>query len=75
MAPDGDDGRQILASLTTNPAGTLGYGNRSRRVEKGIDADLIILRADPTYDVRAFSKIRHTIHHGRVIETIAGVLH
>jgi imidazolonepropionase-like amidohydrolase len=59
--------RQILASLTTNPAQRFGYSNHSGRIEKGMDADLVVLRADPAQDATAFSKVRYTIRNGKVI--------
>jgi len=52
---------RILASLTTNPAQKFGYGDRTCRIVKGLDADLVVLAADPTTDPTAFSKVRYTI--------------
>lgn len=59
--------QQILASLTTNPAGRFRYADRSGRIAKGMDADLVVLRADPAQDVSAFSKVRFTIRAGKII--------
>jgi imidazolonepropionase-like amidohydrolase len=57
---------QILASLTTNPAQRFGYSTHAGRIAKGMDADLVVLRADPAQDVRALSKVRYTIRAGKV---------
>ncbi|KJC46379.1 hypothetical protein UP09_12905 [Bradyrhizobium sp. LTSP885] len=58
--------RQVLASLTTNPAQyfkTAGKG----RVEKGLDADIVVLDGDPVSDVRNLAKVSTTIRAGHVI--------
>jgi adenine deaminase len=67
MSRAGMNFQQILASLTTNPAERFGYSTHSGRIAKGMDADLVLLRADPAQDVRAFSKVRYTIRGGKVI--------
>jgi imidazolonepropionase-like amidohydrolase len=59
--------RQILASLTTAPAKRFGFSGRSGRIAKGMDADLVILDADPAQEVTAFSKVHYTIRSGNVI--------
>jgi imidazolonepropionase-like amidohydrolase len=58
--------RDILASLTTNPA-VFFKATTKGRVEKGMDADLVILDADPASDVRNFAKVACTIREGRII--------
>jgi imidazolonepropionase-like amidohydrolase len=58
---------EILASLTTNPVQRFGYSTHSGRIAKGLDADLVVLRADPVQDTSAFSKVRYTIRGGKVI--------
>jgi imidazolonepropionase-like amidohydrolase len=67
MSRAGMSFQKILASLTTNPAERFGYSTHSGRIAKGMDADLVLLRADPAQDVRAFSKVRYTIRGGKVI--------
>ncbi len=67
MSHAGMSFRQILASLTTNPAERFGYAAHSGRVAKGMDGDLVVLRADPSLDAAAFSKVRYTIRSGKVI--------
>ena len=59
--------QQILASLTTNPTERFGFASHSGRVAKDMDADLVILAADPAQDPTAFSKVRFTIRSGKVI--------
>ena len=58
--------QQILASLTSNPAERFGFA-RCGRVAKGMDADLVVLSADPAQDVTAFSKVVYTIRAGKII--------
>jgi imidazolonepropionase-like amidohydrolase len=67
MSQAGMNYQQILASLTTNPARRFRYTDRSGRIAKGMDADLVVLSADPAQDATAFSKVRCTIRNGRVI--------
>ncbi len=59
--------QQILASLTTNPAGRFGYDSRSGQIAKGMDADLVVLSADPAQDVTNFSRVAFTIRLGKVV--------
>jgi len=67
MKEAGMTSRDILASLTTVPAERFGASSRAGRVAAGLDADLVVLAADPAADVRAFATVRHTIRGGRVI--------
>ena len=69
MSRAGMSYQQILASLTTNPTRRFGFSTRSGRIAKGFDADLVVLRADPSRDVAAFSHICYTIRNGMVIYT------
>ena len=57
----------ILASLTTAPARRFGFARRKGRIAPGMDADLVILAADPAQDIEAFARVRHTIRGGRVM--------
>jgi len=57
---------QILASLTTNPAGYFKTANKGR-VEKGLDADLVVLDAGPAADVRNLAKVAYTVRAGQII--------
>jgi imidazolonepropionase-like amidohydrolase len=58
--------RQVLASLTTNPA-TYFKAAKKGRVEKGFDADLAVLDGDPMADIRNLAKVAYTIRAGQVI--------
>ncbi len=58
--------RQILASLTTNPAAYF-KAARKGRVEAGFDADLVVLDGDPLSDVRNLAKVAYTIRAGGII--------
>jgi imidazolonepropionase-like amidohydrolase len=58
--------RDILASLTTNPSDYFKASGKGR-VERDMDADFVILDADPALDVRNFAKVAYTIRNGRVI--------
>lgn len=58
--------KDVLASLTTNPASYFKTGSKGR-VEKGLDADLVVLDGDPMADVRNLAKVAYTIRGGRVI--------
>jgi imidazolonepropionase-like amidohydrolase len=58
--------RQVLASLTTNPASYFKAAKKGR-VEQGFDADLAVLDGDPIADVRNLAKVAYTIRAGKVI--------
>jgi imidazolonepropionase-like amidohydrolase len=57
---------EVLASLTTNPA-TYFKATKKGRVEKGFDADLVLLDGDPMADVRNLAKVAYTIRAGKII--------
>jgi imidazolonepropionase-like amidohydrolase len=67
MSQAGLNYQQILASLTTNPVKKFHYSDRTGRIAKGMESDLVILSADPARDVTAFSRVRYTIRNGKVI--------
>ena len=67
MSRAGMSYQEILASLTTNPAQRFGYSTHSGRIANGLDADLVVLSADPALTTSAFSKIRYTIRAGEII--------
>lgn len=56
----------ILASLTTNPSEYFKESSKGR-IEEGMDADLVVLDADPADDVRNFAKVAYTIRAGKII--------
>jgi imidazolonepropionase-like amidohydrolase len=67
MAAAGLTPMQILSSLTTAPAARWKEGARRGRVSAGLDADLVVLGADPFTDVRHFGSVQCTIRGGRKI--------
>jgi imidazolonepropionase-like amidohydrolase len=66
MAKAGMTWRQILASLTTNPARRFGDARRGI-VRRGWDADLTVLAEDPALDVRNFAKVALTCRKGKIL--------
>ncbi|MGH7480543.1 MAG: amidohydrolase family protein [Longimicrobiales bacterium] len=58
---------QVLASLTTAPAARWKEEARRGRVAKGLDADLVVLDADPAADPASFARVRCTIRGGRLL--------
>jgi imidazolonepropionase-like amidohydrolase len=58
--------RQVLASLTTNPAAYF-KSVKKGKVEKSYDGDLVVLEGDPLADVRNLAKVAITIRAGQVI--------
>lgn len=67
MSRAGMNFQQILASLTTNPAERFGDSAHRGRIASGMDADLVVLYADPALDVTALSKVRYAIRAGNII--------
>ncbi len=58
--------RQVLATLTTNPAQYFKVAKKGR-VERGFDGDLVVLDGDPMADVRNLAKVAYTIRAGQII--------
>ena len=63
MHEAGMDFREILASLTTTPAEQ--FGGKSGRIAEGLDADLVVVKRDPSIDVTALSEVQLTLRGGR----------
>jgi imidazolonepropionase-like amidohydrolase len=57
---------EILASLTTNPAAYFKIEKKGQ-VQKGFDADLVVLDGDPAADVKNLARVAYTIRAGKVI--------
>jgi imidazolonepropionase-like amidohydrolase len=57
---------EVLASLTTNPVASF-KAPKKGRVERGFDADVVVLEEDPAGDVRNLAKVAYTIREGKVI--------
>jgi imidazolonepropionase-like amidohydrolase len=67
MTQAGMSFRQILASLTTEPAQRFGQAEHVGRVAAGMQADLTVLRRDPAQDIRALTDVRYTVRKGKII--------
>ncbi len=63
----GLDFPRILAMLTTTPAERFGLNKRTGRIVAGMDADIVLLKADPAVTIQAFDKVAYTILGGKVI--------
>jgi imidazolonepropionase-like amidohydrolase len=57
-----------LAAATINNARALGQEQQLGSIEPGKLADLIILEADPTLDIRHSRRIRHVVHGGHLCD-------
>lgn len=64
MAKAGMTPMQILASLTTNPAGQWSATTTRGRVAPKLAADLVVLDGDPATDVKHFAAVKCTIRAG-----------
>ena len=62
---------QILATLTVEPAKRFKFAHKGR-LAPGMDADLVVLRADPAKDVTAFAQVRMTMRQGQSIYDAGG---
>lgn len=69
MASAGLTPMQILASLTTTPAARWKEHNRRGSIAAGMDADIVVLNADPAESPRNFAAVRCVIRGGEVIYT------
>jgi len=67
MAQAGMTFRQILASLTTAPAERFGEAQHSGTIATGLDADLAVVRGDPSKNLRALTDVRYTLRAGKII--------
>lgn len=56
---------RILAMLTTTPAAFWHVPDRRGRVAAGLDADLVVLDADPALAATNFARVRCTLREGR----------
>ncbi len=67
MAEAGMSFRQILASLTTAPAERFGESKQLGRIAAGLQADLVVLKGDPSQNNRALAAVQYTIRAGNII--------
>lgn len=69
MANAGLTPMQILASLTTTPAARWQEQRRRGTIAAGLDADLVVLAADPADSPRNFAAVRCVVRRGEIIYT------
>ena len=67
MAEAGMSFRQILGSLTTAPAERFGESRQLGRIAAGFRADLVVLKGDPSKNIRALAAAQHTLRDGKII--------
>jgi imidazolonepropionase-like amidohydrolase len=67
MAEAGMSFGQILASLTTAPAGRFGESKQLGRIAAGLQADLVVLKDDPSKNIRALTAVEYTLRAGKII--------
>ena len=67
MAAAGMSFRQILASLTTAPAERFGDSKILGRIAAGLQADVVVLKGDPSKSIRALADVQYTVRDGRII--------
>jgi imidazolonepropionase-like amidohydrolase len=71
MSQAGMNFRQILASLTTAPAERFGKSQQLGRIAAGFDADLVVLKNDPSRDIRALTDVLYTLRSGEIVYAAA----
>lgn len=67
MADAGMSFPQILASLTTAPAERFGESKQLGRIASGMEADLVVLKEDPSKEIRALTSVKYTLRSGKII--------
>jgi imidazolonepropionase-like amidohydrolase len=67
MASAGMSFRQILASLTTEPARRFGGAEELGCIAAGMKADLAVVNGDPSRDIRALSAVRYALRDGKIV--------
>jgi imidazolonepropionase-like amidohydrolase len=67
MSRAGLTSMQILSSLTTAPADRFNESTSRGRLAAGMQADLVVLGADPATDATNFTKVRYTVRRGRIL--------
>ncbi|HYL14527.1 MAG TPA: amidohydrolase family protein [Terriglobales bacterium] len=72
MAEAGMSFRQILASLTTAPAERFGDSKLLGQIAPGFQADVVVLKDDPSKDIRALAAVQYTVRAGEVIYGASG---
>jgi imidazolonepropionase-like amidohydrolase len=67
MAEAGMSFRQILASLTTAPAGRFGESKQIGRIAASFQADLVVLKDDPSRNIRALATVQYALRAGKIV--------
>ncbi|HXB75542.1 MAG TPA: amidohydrolase family protein [Candidatus Acidoferrales bacterium] len=67
MAEAGMSFRQILTSLTTAPAERYGESKQLGRIAAGLQADLVVLKDDPSRNMRALAAVEYTLRAGKIV--------
>jgi imidazolonepropionase-like amidohydrolase len=67
MAEAGMSFLQILASLTTTPAERFGESGRLGRIAAGLEADLVVLKGEPTESLRSLAAVKYTFRGGKLV--------
>jgi imidazolonepropionase-like amidohydrolase len=67
LAAAGMSFRQILASLTTAPAERFGQSGQLGRIAAGFQADVVVLKGDPSKDIRALAAVQYSLRDGNVV--------
>ena len=67
MAQSGMSFRQILASMTIAPAERFGESTNLGRIAAGFQADLVVLKDDPSKNIRALTDVQYTLRAGKII--------
>ena len=67
MTEAGMSFRQILAALTTAPAERFGESRELGRIAAGYQADLVVLKDDPSKNIRELAAVRYTLRGGKIV--------
>jgi imidazolonepropionase-like amidohydrolase len=67
MTESGMDFNEILASLTTIPAMQFGKADRSGKIAPGFQADLAVLKNDPSQNISALTAVKYTLRAGKIV--------
>lgn len=59
----------VLRMATSETANIMGLGARIGRIEKGYEADLAILEADPVADIRAAAQVYGVLNNGELLRS------
>jgi imidazolonepropionase-like amidohydrolase len=66
MQKSGMTPMQVIVSSTAVAARAMGHAARAGTIEKGKDADLVLVAGDPSSDVANFRKVRYVVRSGVV---------